>query len=99
MPHIDIQVSYNNFILPPNLNNNWMTAVIGWSRHVTGWTTLWLVGGGGVEYKTLTEMSYSKIQVLYLDIKLTYRDVKLPYSDMIKPYHDNILWYSLIWVT
>ena len=26
--------------LPPNLNNNWMTAVIGWSRHVTGLTTL-----------------------------------------------------------
>ena len=32
-------------ILPPNLNNNWMTAVIGLSRHVTGWTTLRLVGG------------------------------------------------------
>ena len=32
-------------ILPPNLNNNWMMAVIGRSRHVTGWTTLRLVGG------------------------------------------------------
>ena len=32
-------------ILPPNLNNNWMTAVIGRSRHVTGWATLRLVGG------------------------------------------------------
>ena len=27
----------------PNLNNNWMTAMIGWSRHVTDWTTIWLV--------------------------------------------------------
>ena len=32
-------------ILPPNLNNNWMTVVIGRSRHVTGWTTHRLVGG------------------------------------------------------
>ena len=31
--------------LPRNFNNNWMTAVIGRSRHVTGWTTLWVVGG------------------------------------------------------
>ena len=31
-------------ILSPNLNNNWMTAVIGRSRHVTGWTALRLVG-------------------------------------------------------
>ena len=34
-------------ILPPNLNNNWMTAVIGWFHHVTDYTTLPLVG---VEY-------------------------------------------------
>ena len=32
-------------ILPPNLNNNWMTVMIVRSRHVTGWTTLRLVGG------------------------------------------------------
>ena len=32
-------------ILPPNLNNNWKTAVIVRSRHVTGWTTLRLVEG------------------------------------------------------
>ena len=32
--------------LPPNLNNNSMKAVIGRSRHVTGWTTLRFVGGG-----------------------------------------------------
>ena len=34
-------------ILPPNLNNNWMTAarvVIGRSRYVIGWTTPRLVG-------------------------------------------------------
>ena len=31
--------------VPPDLNNNWKTAVIGRSRHVTGWTTLRLVGG------------------------------------------------------
>ena len=34
-----------SLILPPNLNNNWMTAVIGRSRHVTGRTTLRLVWG------------------------------------------------------
>ena len=28
-----------------NLNNNWMTAVIGWSRYVKGWAILSLVGG------------------------------------------------------
>ena len=33
-------------ILPPNLNNSWMTAVIGRSRHVTEWTIFRLVGGG-----------------------------------------------------
>ena len=26
------------------LINNWMTNLVGWSRHVTGWTTLSLVG-------------------------------------------------------
>ena len=30
-------------ILPPNLNNNWMTDLIFWYRHVTDWTTLYLV--------------------------------------------------------
>ena len=34
----------NSGILPPNLNNNWMTEMIGWSLHVTGWTTLRLFG-------------------------------------------------------
>ena len=32
-------------ILPPNLKKNWMAAVIDRSRHVTGGTTLRLVGG------------------------------------------------------
>ena len=34
------------YISPRNLNNNWMTAVIGRFRHVTSWATLRLVGGG-----------------------------------------------------
>ena len=38
-----VRPTYCPSILPPNLNNNWMTAV---SRHVTGWATLRLVGGG-----------------------------------------------------
>ena len=41
-----VRPTYCPSILPPNLNNNWMTAVIGQSRHVTGWATLRLVGGG-----------------------------------------------------
>ena len=32
-------------ILLHNLNSNWMTAVIGQSCHVTGWTTLGLIRG------------------------------------------------------
>ena len=32
-------------ILPPKLSNNWMTVVIGRSRHVTGWATIRLVRG------------------------------------------------------
>ena len=39
------QFPLKSLILPPNLNNNWMTAVISRSRHVTGQTTLRLVGG------------------------------------------------------
>ena len=39
--NISAQVSYST----PNLNTNWMTAVIGRSRHVTDWTILRLVGG------------------------------------------------------
>ena len=31
-------------ILPSNFNFNWMTAVIGWSHHLTSWVTLSLVG-------------------------------------------------------
>ena len=38
---ISAQVWYST----PNLNNNWMTAVIDQSRHLTGWVTLRLVGG------------------------------------------------------
>ena len=30
-------------ILPPNLNNNWITGVIGWSRHVTGWAIFYFI--------------------------------------------------------
>ena len=33
-------------IPPPNLNNNWMTAMIGRSRHATVWTTFRYYGGG-----------------------------------------------------
>ena len=31
-------------ILPSKITNNWMTALIGWSRHVTGSDTLTLAG-------------------------------------------------------
>ena len=37
-----VQVCYSTF---PNLGNNWMTAVISWSIHVTGWATLAMSGG------------------------------------------------------
>ena len=51
-------IEWQNFrpksdILPPNLNDNWMTAVIGWSRHVTGWATPRLVGGGIQDFEQI----------------------------------------------
>ena len=39
------QFPLKSLILLPNLNNSWMTAVISQLRHVTGRTTLRLVGG------------------------------------------------------
>ena len=50
-----VQVWYST----TTLNNNWMTTVIGWSRHVTGSSTLSLVGG----------------RVPYLDRKIFLRSV------------------------
>ena len=44
--------SFQSRILSPNLNNSWMTTVIGGPPHVTGWITIRLVG---VEYKTLSK--------------------------------------------
>ena len=40
----------------PNLNNNWLTAVIGQS-HVTGWATLSLVGGS-ILWNSMTSTSF-----------------------------------------
>ena len=39
------KVRPKSLIPPPNLNNNWMTAMIGRSRHVTGWTPFIFVWG------------------------------------------------------
>ena len=47
--------------LPPNLNNNWMTAVIGLSRHVSCWTTLWMVGGRIQDLDQCPDGSFSPV--------------------------------------
>ena len=49
----------------PNLNNNWMTAVIGRSSHVARWTTLLKLG---VEYQIWTETCEDVIEFIVFSI-------------------------------
>ena len=64
-------------IPPPNLNNNWKTAVIGRSRHVTGWTILRLVGG---RIQDLDRYVYDKFifQTSFLFVLITDVSLHIP---------------------
>ena len=70
-------------ILPPNLNNNWMTAVIGWSRHLTGWTTLQLVGGRTQDLDLIfyvAKMTFYFAKMIFYVVKRTFHLTRLNFS-------------------
>ena len=75
------QFPLKSLILPPNLNNNWMTVVISRSRHVTGRTTLRLVGG---RIQHLDRHACNKLVICTLMFVLSYMMWCLLYVFYIK---------------
>ena len=72
--------------IPPSLNNNLMTAVIGRFRHVTGWTTLRLVGGGILDL----------VQIIFFHYKSRIATARLWWFTRVTSVSIWWLWHSRI---
>ena len=74
-------------ILPPNLYNNWMTAVICWFRHVRGWTNLRLVGS------VIQDLDPSTCSTIFIKFNKTISNCSIPF------FENNIYIFSLWEIT